>query len=46
LDVAVFRLVKRKPAIDRSDLAESDLVDIWFHIACDDPIAADRFIDE
>ncbi len=32
--------------MDRSDLAESDLVEIWFHIAFDDPTAADRFIDQ
>jgi len=29
----------------RSDLAEFDLLEIWVHIALDDPKAADRFID-
>jgi toxin ParE1/3/4 len=28
-----------------SDLAESDLVEIWFFIAKDSPDAADRFLD-
>ena len=31
--------------IHRSDLAESDLLEIWVHIALGNPGAADRFID-
>jgi toxin ParE1/3/4 len=32
-------IVTRRPA------AEADLLDIWFHIAGDDPAAADRLLD-
>lgn len=33
------------PRVLRSDLAESDLIEIWFFIAKDSPAAADRFLD-
>jgi toxin ParE1/3/4 len=31
--------------IVRSPAAENDLIDIWFGIATDSPLAADRFLD-
>lgn len=31
--------------IVRSPAAENDLIDIWFAIATDSPLAADRFLD-
>lgn len=33
------------PRIAKTALAEQDLEDIWFHIATDDPVAADRTLD-
>ncbi len=33
------------PAAYRSSLAESDLIEIWEHIASEDPSAADRLLD-
>ena len=37
--------VKSEPKVYRSNVAESDLIDIWCRIAVDSPEAADRFID-
>ena len=31
--------------IVRSQAAENDLIDVWFAIATDSPLAADRFLD-
>jgi plasmid stabilization system protein ParE len=38
--------VKSRRKVYRSDSTESDLFEIWLHIASDNPAAADRFIDK
>ena len=35
----------KRGRVQRSDLAEADLVEIWLFIAKDSPDAADRFLD-
>lgn len=35
----------KRGRVQRSDLAEADLIEIWFFIAKDSPDAADRFLD-
>lgn len=32
-------------SVDRTPAAEDDLIEIWLHIARDNPSAADRFLD-
>jgi len=37
--------MRRKPRLQRTARAEEDLIDIWIHIARDNPSAADRLLE-